>query len=468
MHPQISQQEYAHNDFGLFTSPHPNPPLSNSTQPLAFNGLAAYSQDAYAPFDMSKPINQFHYMPSPQQNQPQQYPQNYPSSPSVTNNFSLSSYPMHVYQTPEPKHRQPSTSISRDDSVPTPIADKFSALRVPKFDRTYTDALEDELYDGSSTSQSVYSQNHTSRQPTPNFGFPVNQFSNHVYVDQNARTPAGSLSEHEQHAQRAQRQQQQGNLINSNKSISTNMMYSPSSQTYDPLRNRRPTNRSSVSSAVADSVRRLQTLNRTTVSPREAFLDYPDNADFRERKLFAKSVSPYPQGHETPESLICQESEGSLSNDDYNGSEVMKHNSVPLSSVPFTLPDTRSTLHPTSLPLSPRSNGGSARKSGPVSAEMSMESSTSSDSEYDPAAASGRQTSRSSGRTGILNKTFPCPECGKRFKKAQPLHAHRRNSHGKGKGPSSLNIQKFSNTPHRCSWADPTTGKTCNTVFSRP
>jgi uncharacterized protein YlaI len=103
-----------------------------------------------------------------------------------------------------------------------------------------------------------------------------------------------------------------------------------------------------------------------------------------------------------------------------------------------------------------------------LSGDVSVQSSNSSDSEYDPTTTSTRRGSRSSGRTAPLNKTFSCPDCGKRFDKAQPLQTHRRNSHGKGNGPPTLNNHKFSHTSHRCDWVDPNSGKMCNTVFSRP
>jgi len=78
MHPPMSQQQYVHNDFGLYSSTHMNhhhPIVANPTQPLAFNGYdtSNYAHDPYAPFDLSKPINQFQYMQSPQQQQ--QHPQ---------------------------------------------------------------------------------------------------------------------------------------------------------------------------------------------------------------------------------------------------------------------------------------------------------------------------------------------------------------------------------------------------------
>ena len=467
MHPQMSQPQYIPNDFGLFPSPslHPHATsiLPHPTQPLSFHSYDPpnYPQDPSAQFDMSKPINQFQYMPSPlhnesqQEEQRQQYQQNPHSGPSV-NNFMLSSYPMNMYPTPELRRHQPSNSISGDESLPTPVAGRGSALRVPKFDRTYTDALEDELYDESSTSLAVNSQNHASRNATPNFAFPcINQYPDPVYMDKTISHDGNAVQQRHQH----------GHQLNTSKSVSANM-YSQSNPTYHPLGDR---NHQQLSiSAVADSVRNLQAPNRTTVSPREAFLDYPDNADFREKTLFSNSASPYLHGHEGADISIRQESENSLSNDEeYHDSDGFD-NSISLRSVPYVIPESHSHLRPTSLPISSRSNSTSTRKSGLLSGGTSVESSSSSDSEYDPTPASGRRASRSGGRSATLSKTFSCPDCGKRFDKAQPLQTHRRHLHGKGTGPPNLSNQKFSNASHRCDWVDPTTGKLCNTVFSRP
>ena len=467
MHPQMSQQQFMNNDFGLFAPPglHSHTTsVPHPTQPLSFNNHDPpnYSQDQYVPFDMSKPIHQFQYIPSPQHNQPQQqqrhqYQQNHPSGPSF-NNFMLSSYPMNIYPAPELKRHQPLISTSNDESLLNPTTGRGSALKVPNFDRTYTDALEDELYDeSSSTSQSVNSHNYACRHATPNFACPrANQYLNPVYMDK-----AISPDRHD-----VEQQQDHGHQLNPNKSISTNMMYSQFNPTYNPLGDRNHQRLSS--SAVADSVRNLQPPNRTTVSPREAFLDYPDNADFREKIMFSNSASPYSHGHEGADISIRQESENGLSNDEeYNGSDGLD-SSMSLRSVPYAFPDSHSHLRPTSLPISSRSNSASTRKSGLLSGDISVDSSNSSDSEYEPTPTSRRRTSRSSGRSAILNKTFSCPDCSKRFDKAQFLRTHRRNSHGKGNGPPNLSNQKFSNTSHRCDWIDPPTGKLCNTVFSRP
>ena len=463
-------EQYIHNDVGMYSSPHMNhhPAVPHPTQQLGFNNYHSsnYAHDPYARFDISKPTNQFPYIPSQQQQQQlqtqPQYPQNQLSTPSI-NEFIFTSFPQDGYPIHEShKRHQPTNSMSSDESTPIPISDRKSAFRVPKFDRTYTDALEDELYDeSSSASRSANSQSHDPRNAIPTFTF---NNPSHFYMDKNAVPLNGEVrTEQPQRQQQQSTQRQQSQTMNTNNSVPGNLVYGRNGQSY----NRQGSERLS-STAVADSVRRLQGPNRTTVSPRDAFLDYPDNADFRERTLFSKSSSPYSQGQDAPEVPNLQGSDRSLSNeDDYSGSDVLD-NSVSFSSVPYSMTDPRSNYHATSIPISSRSNSASTRKSATLTGDISIESSNSSDSEFDPNAVSAHRGGRSSGRLAPLSKTFSCPDCGKRFDKSQPLQMHRKSSHGKGTGPAALNTHKFSNTSHRCDWVDPDTGKMCNTVFSRP
>ena len=483
MHPQMPQQ-YLPQDFNLFspvqsrTLPHPNQSFGQ------FNYEPHnYGHDPYANFDMSKPIEQFQYMPTQQQQQQQHQqpaqvqPQHQYHGPSAqtANQFNVPSYTaQNGYPQASRVNHRPSNSISSEDSLPTPNLNKQISLRAPKFDRTYTDALEDELYDesSSSASHSANSQAAMSRRAASNFGYQqrLPQFSNGVYMDKSMSAPSSSHSgarsqAQPSHSQQPKQQQQQEHLMNG-ANPSGNNGYSQPSPAYDPLANQSEAQRLS-STAVADSVRRLQAPDRTTVSPREAFLDYPDNADFRERTLFSKSASPYSQAysHEAPENSGSRshESESSGSNeDDYDGSE---DHQFPMAPIQYPMTTNISTL---AVPEPSRSASNSTYQSGIYSGDMSAESGASSESEYDPNATSTRRVSRSSGRPSVTSKTFACPDCGKRFEKAQPLQAHRRNSHGKAGGPPNLSQHKFSNTSHRCDYVDPNTGKTCNTVFSRP
>jgi len=385
-------------------------------------------------------MNQFQHIQTQLQYQPNQ------QSSASLNPFSFM-YP------PVSKGHRPSISMSSDDSVRTPTQGPQTPLRVPKFERTYTDAFEDELFDesSSSASQSVISQGQVSRHDTPNFAYPrITKY----YMDKNARAPVASPSRH-----------QQSPLSYSDKSA--NMMYQsgqPENSFYDLLGNQKESQRLS-SSQVADSVRRLQVPGRTTVSPREAFLDYPDSADFREKSLFNKSASPYSQTHESQDSHH-QSSDSSPSIDDYISDRVQEAQNPVSSTAAFPLSDLRANLHPMSAERSSRSMSSSTPLSGLPSGDMSVDSAASSESEYDPTASS-RRASRSSGRSSLA-KPFACVDCGKRFDKSQPLQLHRRNSHGRGSGLPSLNQHRFSNTAHRCDWEDPATGKMCNTIFSRP
>ncbi|KAK9371326.1 hypothetical protein V1509DRAFT_637003 [Lipomyces kononenkoae] len=61
---------------------------------------------------------------------------------------------------------------------------------------------------------------------------------------------------------------------------------------------------------------------------------------------------------------------------------------------------------------------------------------------------------------------FVCPDCGKRFPKAQNLQLHRRTH---SLTPPRKKVPLSAQTgPHRCTWINPATGKTCHKVFSRP
>ncbi|KAK9480747.1 hypothetical protein V1514DRAFT_340471 [Lipomyces japonicus] len=61
--------------------------------------------------------------------------------------------------------------------------------------------------------------------------------------------------------------------------------------------------------------------------------------------------------------------------------------------------------------------------------------------------------------------TFTCSECGKRFPKDHNLQLHLRTH---VTSPSRKKIPLAAQTGHRCTWINPSTGKPCNKVFSRP
>ena len=446
-------QQYLH-DYDMFTSSHLLPHAVPHSQPL--NGFSYdashFPQDPYAQFDLSKPINQFQHIPYQHQHQYR----NHSPSPSL-NQFNLSSF--QNMKPPENGRHGPNSSVS-SEGPPTP---QPSSLRVPKFERTYTDALEDELFDESSSNPSQSGrQTAMPRHPTPNLSYPrMTRFTNPVYADKSSRSSS-------QNGQ-PQTPRQHPNTPAPNVTYQSNQPNQPNDGYYHPLANQQDSQRLS-STAVAASVRRLHVPNRTTVSPREAFLDFPDNADFREKTLFSKSASPYSQTQEGQEMPQYHERDSSPSlNDEVNINEPKQEAHIPVApGALYPVSNQRTSAHSLSVPVSSRSTSASTPHSGILSGDMSGESGVSSDSEYDPSATSARRTSRSSGRSFSIGKAFACVDCGKRFDKSQNLQTHRRNLHGRGTGPPSLSQQKFSGAAHRCDWMDPITGKMCDTVFSRP
>jgi Zinc finger, C2H2 type len=449
MHPQMSNQ-YFQNEFGIYTTPHiqSHSPSTQSGQAIPYASCDANYQDPYG-YGPTKLVSQFGYVPL-QLPVTAQQAQQFHHNPHGTqmHDYNMPMYPQSIYQPIDLKRLHPTGSLPSDDSQGTPsgsVMGRRPGVKGPKFDRTYTDALEDELFDeSSSTSHSVNSRNsQRSRHVTPNFGpSHINQYPqlNWVYN--------GQVSEE---------QNQQSHQIDPNKQVPTEIMYSQSNPNYDPVHQKR-----SSTAQLAERVRHLGVPHRTTVSPREAFLDYPDNADFRERTLFSKSGSPYSQGSGDRGSQY-QETEGARSNDEgYEESNAIEAPPFPSYHQPFH--ELRS--RPAPEPVGSRSASTSTPRSAVGSGEASNESSnSSSDSEYDPSTA--RRASRSSGRRDSL-RPYPCPDCGKRFDKSQSLQTHRRTSHGRASGPPSLSSQRFGNNAHRCDHVDLVTGSTCDTVFSRP
>ena len=458
MHPLMPSRQYMPTTYAVFSSPHLDASGNSLPHSAPPYHQSNYAHRSSAQFDLSKPGNHFQYMPSGQSgNRDGQYQHGHSQSPQLNNYVLSSSTPASIYQLSQPQRRNPQQPLlPREDPSSTPNSGSQSAMRAPKFDRTYTDAIEDELYDESTHNPSPSSSRHDARLPASSFAFQnIQQYDSNLYVDNTTEFPhTGTPSSQECRLL-------PDPPLDSQQPVAGGLGYD---NTFVPLH---PSQHIS-SAAVADSVRRLKAPNRTTVSPREAFLDYPDNADFREKRLFSSSKLPYSNGHGNGEISGPHDSESTESNDeDFQVSDGLGTTSlIPVNSAPY-LHDPRATSRASTLPVtSSRSNSASTRYSAMRSGDASQESSNGSESEYDPAAS--RRAGRSAGRANTLSKTFSCVDCGKRFDRSQNLQTHRRKSHGKATGPARLAGLKLSNTSHQCDFVDPTTGKTCNTVFSRP
>jgi len=307
-----------------------------------------------------------------------------------------------------------------DDYLQNPT-DLQSAL--PKLGRTFSDAVQDELYTPELISNNEY-QNSNSANVASHYP--------NVYPSQ----------QQEQQHQQLQAQQNSGSTspypVNSSQFVSLSS-YNPSMdhQQYTGK------NHTNVGNAAA-------TAPRTTISPREALLEYSEpEGDVSHMNLFG----PMPSESSRTSSRAESEFEELRS-------QSSRRESIATSS----------------------SSHGDSLRYGNITDQMSNSYSGAQYPSYSHQPAAPRHYSMDSGverpsdtraNTGAYTCTFS--GCGQRFTTSGKLQKHRREAHRKttptansvstAAAIASRNAQPG---PHRCMRPNPSTGKPCNTVFSRP
>jgi len=105
----------------------------------------------------------------------------------------------------------------------------------------------------------------------------------------------------------------------------------------------------------------------------------------------------------------------------------------------------------------------------------SLQSMESSSSEYTPETPDNKRPSSTSADTGTYTCTYH--GCTLRFETPAKLQRHKREGHrnsaaliagGDEGGMTSAALRNTQNGPHKCERINPSTGKPCNTIFSRP
>lgn len=105
----------------------------------------------------------------------------------------------------------------------------------------------------------------------------------------------------------------------------------------------------------------------------------------------------------------------------------------------------------------------------------SLASMESSSSEYAPEASDSKKPAGASADTGTYTCTYH--GCTLRFETPAKLQRHKREGHrnsasviagGDEGGMTSAALRNTQNGPHKCERINPSTGKPCNTIFSRP
>lgn len=239
-----------------------------------------------------------------------------------------------------------------------------------------------------------------------------------------------------------------------------------------------------------------------TISPKDVELEYHESEEDSKMPLFSENASEYDQqyaGGNTGYNATPIKYESGYSNLPAsradNNWNLQQQNQAPYPAT-SAAPQSNFTFQPPALPASvhgPPFNSQNYRTASAMPHQQpdetpefpahltSMESSA---SEAAPPSSNNSQHTN----TGDVQKpasaladtgTYTCTYhgCTQRFETPQKLQRHKREAHrqvvttpGVGSGMSSAALQARNSQagPHKCERINPTTGKPCNTIFSRP
>ncbi|KAI9645198.1 hypothetical protein NHQ30_005932 [Ciborinia camelliae] len=337
-------------------------------------------------------------------------------------------------------------------------AHRTSSDQMPKLDRTMTDAYEDELYHNSFPTASAPS------------------------ASASTRTSATPTSIIEQRLQAATHQHLNGNRL--------------SAGNQSPFRENSAYGKTSPEGDMPK-----------TISPRDVELPYNENAEYENSPLF-----PPPQQHgqssatfsqapsivqdsfESEDMSLSQQSYGSMATTRRESSSAYStnsHSTPKQGQFDFTTPTTPSNAQqqlPPHYPSIPRSQRQTSNMSNMSSMSndfpATLTSMETSSSDYSPEQEIQRPTNTSAD-TGTYTCTYH--GCTLRFETSTKLQRHKRENHrnaslaignmgnmgnisGEHRRGMTSTAQKLNSQsgPHRCARINPSTGRPCNSEFSRP
>jgi hypothetical protein len=359
---------------------------------------------------------------------------------------------------------------------------------VPKFERTYTDIAADTgFYEPSAATQSV-----SQSKPAQSSLLSPYRSSGNENVQRALQA-----------AQYARSQSPSSTASRSDSPFRKSSPYRQPSNTFNPSMNtavaaREQNRQADAAYAMKSQMQTTDDSEPKTISPKDALLDYRENDDDSKVPLFPDSGAndydgQYNGGDQfrtatqnnfnTPSSQSYRRDSWATPQFSPNFSTATAPSLQPSSSFNFATPSIQGNIH--GLPM----NATSQYRSTPnMSSNVdstpefpahltSMESSA---SEAEP--PTGSQNSVLSDRymgkpasTGAESGTYSCTYhgCSQRFETPQKLQKHKREGHRSANLSTAMTsaaiLERNSQAgPHKCERINPTTGKPCNTVFSRP
>lgn len=327
---------------------------------------------------------------------------------------------------------------------------------VPKLDRTMTDVYSDELYNPNFCIPSAPASQPTQTSPTHEMFVQRVQAANNQHLSVTTQTPMSPTS-------RRRSPFRQGSPLAPTPAQdfpqgSPNMCF----ETAQQVRERKK--------AADDAVQILrQTIAHApisatsqTISPQDALLEYNDADSSNNFPLFPPQQSSGFDANQISNAAPQANNFGGLSIDPATFDSYLKMaNGLPL---PQQYPFVSKPRVAPSLPSASNSSFSMSSRVGD-SASASPETTLST-------------SPRRPERTGADGGTYTCTYhgCTQRFETPALLQKHKREGHRQAHGLNALRrpegpTASYFNTqagPHKCERINPSTGKPCNTVFSRP
>lgn len=398
---------------------------------------------------------------------------------------------------------------------------------VPKFSRTLTDVYADELYDPHSSAQPLSAsaqahqagkQNHSSLLSPYSGVFSERlQEANHDHISQRSNSPARKPS-------RGKSPFKEGSEYASDgySTVASNA-HSPATRLSSAAQMRQQAKAESDAVELAQhQPRNADLVTPKTISPKEALLDYNETEEDAKMPLFPQE-NRQKRSKQPNQANIKQERENTnslIANRQFTSS----YPAAPS----VTQAGSNHTFMPPSMPSStqlPQQYPFLARRQSSIRSDTvpdfpahltSMESTKSEGSQSESkifqnvpsSAESSQQSQQSPSSPSLLQRpqntaadsgTYTCtaPNCSFRFDSAAKLHKHRRDAHRQPSPPqtphtpispyaptssthtpTSANFPQSATSasllnrnnqagPHKCERINPSTGKPCNTIFSR-
>ena len=363
---------------------------------------------------------------------------------------------------------------------------------VPKFERTYTDIAADNFYDPSTVAAPAVSQSKPAQSSllSPYRSNATENIQRALQAAQYARShsPSSTASRGDSPFRRGSPYRQPSSTFNS-------PMVGSAAATREQNR------QADAAYAMKSQIQNTEDAEPKTISPKDALLDYRETEEDSKAPLFPDNgAAEYDNQYNGDEQYrnASQPSFDASTAQSYprdNWATPQFPQSFPTatpslpqsSSFNFVTPSVQTNLH--SMPISGNSQYRSTPSSMPSAVEQTPEfpahltSMESSASEAEP--PNGSQNSILSERflqkptsSGADSGTYSCTYhgCSQRFETPQKLQKHKREGHRNAQTAtlsesmtSAAILERNSQAgPHKCERTNPTTGKPCNTVFSRP